>query len=89
MNSPFIIRPARSSEKSRLLTLFEELDELHRRALPHIFRKPPDAAGRERSIPDGWMDGPDSIVLVAVRQGWPAWIGNLSRKDARSHNCQS
>ncbi len=65
MNSPFIIRPARSSEKSRLLTLFEELDELHRRALPHIFRKPPDAAGRERSIPDGWMDGPDSIVLVA------------------------
>jgi ribosomal protein S18 acetylase RimI-like enzyme len=58
------IRPALPSDVAALIPLFEELDEIHRLALPAVFRKP-DAARREQSWLDWIIAGPDQAILVA------------------------
>lgn len=61
---PFLtIRPARISDAPALEVLFEALDEQHRHARPHIFRKPP-AARRELIWLEETIQGPDSAILL-------------------------
>ena len=65
MTLSFSIRPARLADAATLETLFEVLDEHHRCARPHVFRKPPDAR-REVTRLAETIQGPDSIILLAV-----------------------
>lgn len=64
MTNSITTRPAKLAEAPTLETLFEALDEHHRLALPHIFRRPP-AARREHSWLESRMAGPDSAILIA------------------------
>jgi GNAT superfamily N-acetyltransferase len=57
------IRPARLSDAPALEALFEVLDEHHRHARPHVFRRPP-AARREQIWLEETIQGPDSAILV-------------------------
>jgi hypothetical protein len=64
MTFSVLIRPALPSDVAAVIPLFEELDEIHRLALPAVFRKP-DGARREQSWLDGLIAGPDQAILVA------------------------
>lgn len=64
MTNAITTRPATPADAPALEALFEALDEHHRLALPHIFRKPP-AARREQTWLDERIAGPDSAILVA------------------------
>jgi diamine N-acetyltransferase len=65
MTLSLTIRPARLADAAALEALFETLDEHHRRACPHVFRKPPDAR-REQAWLAETIEGPDSAILLAV-----------------------
>jgi len=64
MTNSITIRPAKLAEAPALEPLFEALDEHHRLALPHIFRKP-SAARREQSWLEERIAGSDSTILIA------------------------
>jgi GNAT superfamily N-acetyltransferase len=64
MTHSLTIRPARLADAPSLNALFEVLDELHRQARPHVFRKPP-AARREQIWLEEMIQGPDSAILLA------------------------
>lgn len=48
----FSIRRAKEADFAGLNALFEEIDEYHRNALPHVFRKP-DGRARTREFISG------------------------------------
>lgn len=72
--TPPIVRQATESDYEQLCDLFEELDALHRRGRPDLFRKP-KGAPRERSYVASLIAGPDSAVLVAGDRGSRALYG--------------
>lgn len=59
-----IVRSATLGDYQALCTLFEELDEFHRRARPDFFRRF-DGPARSWEQVGRWLAGPDSTVLVA------------------------
>lgn len=63
MPSQITIRPAVLSDYAALCALWDEGDELHRAALPNLFRKPAEPPGEEfvRQL----IEGPESTILVA------------------------
>lgn len=63
MTPSLTIRPALISDAPALEALFEALDEHHRHARPHVFRRPP-AARREQIWLEETIQGPDSAILV-------------------------
>jgi ribosomal protein S18 acetylase RimI-like enzyme len=61
---PIRVRLASLRDYEEMCSLFDELDELHRRARPEMFRPfPPPARTREQVAQ--WLAQPDSTVLVA------------------------
>ena len=61
---PIRVRLASLRDYEEMCALFDQLDELHRRARPDIFQPfPPPARTREQVA--GWLAQPDSTVLVA------------------------
>ncbi len=67
MQALFTIRHADIAEFDALAELFEQLDEHHRLALPHIFRAP--ASGlRDADSLQALIDGPESAILVAEQE---------------------
>jgi GNAT superfamily N-acetyltransferase len=64
MTHSLTIRPARLADAPSLDALFEVLDELHRQARPHVFRKPP-VVRREQIWLEEMIQGPDSAILLA------------------------
>ena len=60
----FEIRPAASADFPQLCRLFEELDALHRRARPELFRARREPV-RDRADVEQLIAGPDSAILVA------------------------
>lgn len=58
------IREAGSRDYEALCLLFEQLDEIHRRELPHIFRKPAGPA-RGRAYIEEILGDPDVCILLA------------------------
>jgi GNAT superfamily N-acetyltransferase len=81
MSISISIRPAIPMDVAPLMPLFEELDEIHRLALPAVFRKP-DGARREQSWLDWLIAGPEQTILVA--EAPPADIVGLVVLIARS-----
>ena len=62
---PIRVRLASLRDYEEMCTLFDELDEIHRRALPDMFRPfPPPARTREQIA--HWLAQPDSTVLVVT-----------------------
>jgi ribosomal protein S18 acetylase RimI-like enzyme len=74
------IRPARADDYHDLCDLFDEVDELHRAALPCIFRKPPDPV-REREYVLGLMADPNVLLLVADLGGMLAGLAYVLVRD--------
>ncbi len=60
------IRPAVMSDYGQLCELFDEVDTLHRQALPGIFRKP-EGPVRSRERISHLITGPATTILVAER----------------------
>jgi hypothetical protein len=61
---PIRVRPASLRDHDELCSLFDQLDELHRRARPDMFQPfPPPARTREQVAQ--WLAQPESTVLVA------------------------
>lgn len=54
------IRKATPKDYHKLLVLFEEVDKLHRKQLPHIFKKP-----KKPSWSKEYLFGRDSIIFIA------------------------
>jgi ribosomal protein S18 acetylase RimI-like enzyme len=63
----FIIREARPADYLDLNAVFEEADELHRRALPHVFQKPEGLARRESFFAQ-IIEDKNSALLVAEKE---------------------
>jgi len=63
-----IVRPARLEDHAALCSLFDELDEFHRRARPDFFRPFEGPPRTPRQI-ELWLNGPGSTVLVAEDVG--------------------
>jgi GNAT superfamily N-acetyltransferase len=61
---PIRVRTATLGDYEALVGLFDELDELHRRARPDFFRAFPGPARTREQIAQ-WLRGPGSTVLVA------------------------
>lgn len=59
-----LIRTARMGDYDDLITLFDQLDELHRQARPDVFQRF-DGPARTREQIEQWLAGPGSTVLVA------------------------
>jgi diamine N-acetyltransferase len=62
MNRSLTVRPAVVAEYERLSMLWKDVEYLHHRAFPHIFREPDDAS---RSAVESLIVGPDSTILIA------------------------
>ena len=62
-----LIRPAVERDFDGLNALFEEIDEHHRKALPHIFRKPGGPA-RKRDLIMGILADKDAVIFIAEIQ---------------------
>jgi GNAT superfamily N-acetyltransferase len=62
------IRPAVMSDYDQLCELFDEVDDLHRRALPDIFRQR-DGPVRSRERVSHLISEPTTAILVAERDG--------------------
>jgi ribosomal protein S18 acetylase RimI-like enzyme len=60
----FDIRPATTADFPQLCRLFAEIDALHRRARPELFR-PPQEPIRDSGEIEQLIAGPDSAILVA------------------------
>lgn len=66
----FQIRKARLEDYGALCQLFDQIDELHRSSLPHIFRKPAGPP-REREYFQGLLEDPDIRFLLADSEFGP------------------
>jgi ribosomal protein S18 acetylase RimI-like enzyme len=64
----FKIRPAHAGDYKGICRLCETVDALHRRNLPHVFRKP-DGPARELPYIQRLLDSPDVAFLVAEQEG--------------------
>jgi len=64
----FIVRVATPADYAGLGQVFEETDELHRHALPHVFRKPEQPAWRETFFAKIMRDA-NAALLVAEKEG--------------------
>jgi len=60
----FSIRPAAETDYVGLNGLFEELDEHHREALPHVFRKP-DGPPRTKDFLSGVLADQNAVIYIA------------------------
>lgn len=65
MKMPMTIRPAHPAGHEALCALFQELDEVHHRVRPDIFR-PPTGAPRTQAFLEATIAGPQSTILVAA-----------------------
>lgn len=65
MKMPVTLRSAHPREHEALCALFQELDELHHRVRPDIFR-PPTSASRPQAFLEATIAGPQSTILVAA-----------------------
>ncbi len=63
----FLIRQAMEKDYEGLNVLFEEIDEYHRKALPHIFRKP-DGPARTRDFLSGILADQNATIFIAEIQ---------------------
>jgi GNAT superfamily N-acetyltransferase len=63
---PVHVRRATLGDYGSLVALFDELDEIHRRARPDFFQ-PFDGPARSHREVEQWLSGPGSTVLVAER----------------------
>jgi GNAT superfamily N-acetyltransferase len=63
---PVHVRAATVGDYASLVTLFDELDEIHRRARPDFFQ-PFDGPARSYQQVEQWLVEPGSTVLVAER----------------------
>ena len=64
----FIIRPALKSDYEALCEIIDEIDALHRNALPSIYKKP-DGPVREKDYINSIISDKDQRVLVAMHEG--------------------
>ena len=78
------IRPAAEGDHAQLCDLFDELDELHRKLRPDIFRK---SAGDARSRDDlaALIAGEGGTILVADRGGRLLGLAVALLRSPRSH----
>jgi diamine N-acetyltransferase len=60
----FSIRQAKEADFAGLNALFEEIDEYHRNALPHVFRKP-DGPARTRDFLFGVLADQNAVIFIA------------------------
>jgi diamine N-acetyltransferase len=60
----FLIRRAEEKDFAGLNSLLEEIDEYHRKALPHVFRKP-DGPARPRDFLSGTLVDENAVIFVA------------------------
>jgi diamine N-acetyltransferase len=60
----FSIRQATEKDFMGLNVLFEEIDEHHRKALPHIFKKP-EGPARTRDFLAGVLADPSAVIFIA------------------------
>lgn len=68
-NQPkFSIREATQEDYEGLCDVFAEVDALHRKALPHVFREP-DGPARTREYISGLIASEDVSLFVAEREG--------------------
>jgi diamine N-acetyltransferase len=63
----FSIRLVTKNDYAELNTLFEELDEYHRKALPQIFRKP-DGSARSWDFLQGVLADQNAVIFIAEIQ---------------------
>jgi GNAT superfamily N-acetyltransferase len=63
---PVHVRTATLGDFDALLALFDDLDEIHRRARPDFFQ-PFDGPARSRGQIEWWLSQPESTLLVAER----------------------
>lgn len=63
------IRPATSDDYPGLCEVWEEVDALHREALPHIFCFPEPYPPSSRADVRSWIDDPQKHLLVAEEAG--------------------
>jgi ribosomal protein S18 acetylase RimI-like enzyme len=66
MNS--IIREATLEDERGLMAIFEQVDALHRRAVPHIFQKP-DRPAWTRELISAFIKDENTYLLVAENNG--------------------
>ena len=70
------VRPATLADFDAMCGLWETLDEHHRRARPEMFRIP-SGVRREEAWVAKMIEGPDSAIFVAVRNGALAGLVTL------------
>jgi diamine N-acetyltransferase len=63
----FSIRQVAENDYEELNALFEEIDEHHRNALPHIFKKP-DGPARTREFLAGVIADRSTVIFIAEMQ---------------------
>jgi ribosomal protein S18 acetylase RimI-like enzyme len=63
----FLVREATEKDYQALNSLFEELDVYHRKALPHVFRKP-DGPARTRDFISGIFADKNAVIFIAEIQ---------------------
>jgi diamine N-acetyltransferase len=64
----FSIRQAVEEDYAGLNALFEEIDEHHRKALPHVFRKP-DGPARNKDFLFAILTDQNAVIFIAETQG--------------------
>lgn len=64
----FSIREATQGDYEGLCDVFAEVDTLHRKALPHVFREP-DGPARTKEYISGLIANEDVSLFVAEREG--------------------
>jgi ribosomal protein S18 acetylase RimI-like enzyme len=62
------VRAAAPDDYERLLVVFDEAEQFHREALPHVFRAPPDHFP-DRALFESWVADVDADVIVADLSG--------------------
>jgi ribosomal protein S18 acetylase RimI-like enzyme len=76
MTAQITIRPAAADDYAGVAAVFDEIHELHRRALPYIFRAPAGHA-LERAEFEAVLAEPEAIWLVAELAGAIAGFAKL------------
>ena len=78
------IRPAIITDYEQLCELFDEVDILHREALPAIFRKS-DGQARSRERVVHLISGPAGTILVVEHDGRFQGLAVISENDASTN----
>ena len=76
------VREATAEDYDALLLVFDQGDAYHRRALPHIFRKP-DGPSRSRAYIDELLSDENATILVAECEGQIVGEVNIAIRQAR------